>query len=133
LIFIPFEETVNSGAGQEDIIEKIDIGGISLIRAAAKNFKDVVIVASKNDYTELEEILKGTGMVQLLLISAAVSPKRHLTYHQTTIPTFSNTLTKANRCLFLNKASKPARFYVTAKTRIKKVLFMVTLMPCLTN
>jgi phosphoribosylaminoimidazolecarboxamide formyltransferase/IMP cyclohydrolase len=54
----PFEETVNSGAGQEDIIEKIDIGGISLIRAAAKNFKDVVIVASKNDYTELEEILK---------------------------------------------------------------------------
>jgi phosphoribosylaminoimidazolecarboxamide formyltransferase/IMP cyclohydrolase len=57
----PFEETVNSGAGQEDIIEKIDIGGISLIRAAAKNFKDVVIVASKNDYTELEEILKLQG------------------------------------------------------------------------
>src|SRR3954471_18278896 len=57
----PFEETVNSGAGQEDIIEKIDIGGISLIRAAAKNFKDVVIVASRNDYTELEEILKSQG------------------------------------------------------------------------
>jgi phosphoribosylaminoimidazolecarboxamide formyltransferase/IMP cyclohydrolase len=54
----PFEETVNSGAGQEDIIEKIDIGGISLIRAAAKNFKDVVILASKDDYSELEEILK---------------------------------------------------------------------------
>ncbi|MBB5397517.1 bifunctional phosphoribosylaminoimidazolecarboxamide formyltransferase/IMP cyclohydrolase [Mucilaginibacter sp. AK015] len=54
----PFEETVNSGASQEDVIEKIDIGGISLIRAAAKNYKDVVIVASKNDYTELEEILK---------------------------------------------------------------------------
>jgi phosphoribosylaminoimidazolecarboxamide formyltransferase/IMP cyclohydrolase len=54
----PFEETVNSGAGQEDIIEKIDIGGISLIRAAAKNFKDVVIVASKNDYGILEDILK---------------------------------------------------------------------------
>jgi phosphoribosylaminoimidazolecarboxamide formyltransferase/IMP cyclohydrolase len=54
----PFEETVNSGASQEDIIEKIDIGGISLIRAAAKNYKDVVIVASKDDYTELEMILK---------------------------------------------------------------------------
>ncbi|AMR34287.1 bifunctional phosphoribosylaminoimidazolecarboxamide formyltransferase/inosine monophosphate cyclohydrolase [Mucilaginibacter sp. PAMC 26640] len=54
----PFEETVNSGAGQEDIIEKIDIGGISLIRAAAKNFKDVVIVASKDDYGMLEEMLK---------------------------------------------------------------------------
>ena len=43
----PFEETVKSGASEADIIEKIDIGGISLIRAAAKNFKDVVIVASK--------------------------------------------------------------------------------------
>lgn len=54
----PFEETVQSGAGAEDVIEKIDIGGISLIRAAAKNFKDVVIVASKDDYTDLENILK---------------------------------------------------------------------------
>jgi len=54
----PFEETVRSGAGQDDVIEKIDIGGISLIRAAAKNFKDVVIVASKDDYIELGEILK---------------------------------------------------------------------------
>lgn len=54
----PFEETVQSGAGAEDVIEKIDIGGISLIRAAAKNFKDVVIVASKDDYTSLENILK---------------------------------------------------------------------------
>src|ERR1700755_848049 len=54
----PFEETVKSGAGQDDIIEKIDIGGISLIRAAAKNFKDVVIVASKDDYGQLEDILK---------------------------------------------------------------------------
>lgn len=53
----PFEETVASGAEEQDIIEKIDIGGISLIRAAAKNFKDVVILSSKNDYTELEEIL----------------------------------------------------------------------------
>jgi len=54
----PFEETVKSGAGAEDVIEKIDIGGISLIRAAAKNFKDVVILASKDDYTELEGMLK---------------------------------------------------------------------------
>ncbi|TSJ44601.1 bifunctional phosphoribosylaminoimidazolecarboxamide formyltransferase/IMP cyclohydrolase [Mucilaginibacter corticis] len=54
----PFEETVASGAGHDDVIEKIDIGGISLIRAAAKNFKDVVILASKDDYVELAEILK---------------------------------------------------------------------------
>ncbi|MFC5624244.1 bifunctional phosphoribosylaminoimidazolecarboxamide formyltransferase/IMP cyclohydrolase [Algoriphagus winogradskyi] len=50
----PFEETVASGASEADIIEKIDIGGISLIRAAAKNFKDVTIIASKDQYTELE-------------------------------------------------------------------------------
>jgi phosphoribosylaminoimidazolecarboxamide formyltransferase/IMP cyclohydrolase len=54
----PFEETVKSGAGDEDVIEKIDIGGISLIRAAAKNHKDVVIVASKDDYPELNQILE---------------------------------------------------------------------------
>ncbi len=54
----PFEETVRSGAGQDDVIEKIDIGGISLIRAAAKNHKDVVIVASKDDYQLLEELLR---------------------------------------------------------------------------
>ncbi|MDK2771956.1 MAG: bifunctional phosphoribosylaminoimidazolecarboxamide formyltransferase/IMP cyclohydrolase [Flavobacterium sp.] len=48
----PFEKTVASGASEADIIEKIDIGGISLIRAAAKNFKDTVIVASVEQYTE---------------------------------------------------------------------------------
>src|SRR5690606_41563676 len=49
----PFEETVASGATEKEVIEKIDIGGISLIRAAAKNFNDVVIVASKEDYGRL--------------------------------------------------------------------------------
>ena len=53
----PFEETVASGAPEQDIIEKIDIGGISLIRAAAKNFKDVVIISSKNQYQNLVDIL----------------------------------------------------------------------------
>lgn len=54
----PFEETVKSGAAEADIIEKIDIGGISLIRAAAKNFQDVVIVPSRDLYAEFLEILK---------------------------------------------------------------------------
>ncbi len=54
----PFEETLNSGATDPEIIEKIDIGGISLIRAAAKNFNDVVIISSKNQYPFLSEILK---------------------------------------------------------------------------
>ena len=57
----PFEQTVASGASDEEIIEKIDIGGISLIRAAAKNFNDVFIVPSKSEYALLEEILDKRG------------------------------------------------------------------------
>ncbi|MFY0600351.1 MAG: bifunctional phosphoribosylaminoimidazolecarboxamide formyltransferase/IMP cyclohydrolase [Cyclobacteriaceae bacterium] len=53
----PFEETVASGASEEDIIEKIDIGGIALIRGAAKNFKDVIIVSSRNYYADLLDLL----------------------------------------------------------------------------
>ncbi|MBM1104676.1 bifunctional phosphoribosylaminoimidazolecarboxamide formyltransferase/IMP cyclohydrolase [Aurantibacter crassamenti] len=62
----PFEKTVASGASEEDIIEKIDIGGISLIRAAAKNFKDVLCVSSMEDYSEvLELITSGNGSTSL--------------------------------------------------------------------
>ena len=57
----PFEQTVASGASSEDIIEKIDIGGISLIRAGAKNFKDVVIIPSKTEYPVLLQILNTKG------------------------------------------------------------------------
>lgn len=57
----PFEATVASGASDEDIIEKIDIGGISLIRGAAKNYNDVVIVASKQQYAPLAEMLRTSG------------------------------------------------------------------------
>lgn len=53
----PFEKTVASGASEEDIIEKIDIGGISLIRATAKNFKDTVIVASVDEYNLLLDLI----------------------------------------------------------------------------
>ncbi|TDB66072.1 bifunctional phosphoribosylaminoimidazolecarboxamide formyltransferase/IMP cyclohydrolase [Arundinibacter roseus] len=53
----PFEETVASGADAEDIIEKIDIGGISLIRAAAKNFKDTLIVSSRTQYAQTLTLL----------------------------------------------------------------------------
>lgn len=57
----PFVDTVASGASDADIIEKIDIGGISLIRAAAKNHKDVIIVASKAQYAPLANLLKNNG------------------------------------------------------------------------
>jgi phosphoribosylaminoimidazolecarboxamide formyltransferase/IMP cyclohydrolase len=62
----PFEKTVASGASESDIIEKIDIGGISLIRAAAKNFKDTVIVPSVDEYELfLEMITQGNGATTL--------------------------------------------------------------------
>ena len=57
----PFEQTVASGASEPDIIEKIDIGGISLIRAGAKNFNDVVIIPSKDQYKPLLDILNAQG------------------------------------------------------------------------
>lgn len=67
----PFEDTVASGASLEDIIEKIDIGGISLIRAAAKNYNDVVIVASKKQYPMLAGMLEAHG--------ASSTPEERLT------------------------------------------------------
>ncbi len=54
----PFEETLASGAKEQEIIEKIDIGGISLIRAAAKNFKDILIIASRDHYGEALKLIK---------------------------------------------------------------------------
>lgn len=53
----PFEETVSAGGAEKEIIEKIDIGGISLIRAAAKNFNDVAVVASKDEYALFNALL----------------------------------------------------------------------------
>jgi len=70
----PFEETVTSGASHQDIIEKIDIGGISLIRAAAKNYEDVMIVSSMDQYAEVEQILSenngSTNLEQRKLFAA---------------------------------------------------------------
>ncbi len=57
----PFEDTVASGAKDQEIIEKIDIGGISLIRAAAKNFNDVLIVSNMGQYSSLLALLKEKG------------------------------------------------------------------------
>jgi phosphoribosylaminoimidazolecarboxamide formyltransferase / IMP cyclohydrolase len=61
----PFEETLASGAGEQEIIEKIDIGGISLIRAAAKNYKDVVIIPSQAQYSDLLDILNNEGITSI--------------------------------------------------------------------
>jgi phosphoribosylaminoimidazolecarboxamide formyltransferase/IMP cyclohydrolase len=61
----PFEETLLNGGSEEEIIEKIDIGGVSLIRAAAKNFNDVVVIPSKNQYEELKNILERSNETTL--------------------------------------------------------------------
>lgn len=62
----PFEDTLASGANREAIVEKIDIGGIALIRAAAKNHQDVVVVPSQNQYSELLEVLRDRDGVTTL-------------------------------------------------------------------
>ena len=62
----PFEATVMSGASEVDVVEKIDIGGISLIRAAAKNHKDVVIIPSVHDYHSLISIIAKGGQTDLV-------------------------------------------------------------------
>jgi phosphoribosylaminoimidazolecarboxamide formyltransferase/IMP cyclohydrolase len=73
----PFESTVASGAPEDEVVEKIDIGGISLIRATAKNFNDVAICASRGQYTDLLETLQrngcGTTLSRRRFTSASVS------------------------------------------------------------
>ena len=61
----PFEKTVESGASEEDIVEKIDIGGISLIRASAKNFKDVLVISEMSQYSDLIKILNNGNNTSL--------------------------------------------------------------------
>ena len=63
----PFEKTVASGSSEEEVIEKIDIGGISLIRAAAKNFKDVTVLSKKEHYQELVDIISKRVEVSISL------------------------------------------------------------------
>ena len=89
----PFEETVKSGASESAIIEKIDIGGISLIRAAAKNYKDVLCVSSVNDYAELLTLLTTkSGSTSLTDRKKFASNAFHISSHyDTQIFSFFNT------------------------------------------
>jgi len=81
----PFEETLKAGGSEEEIIEKIDIGGISLIRAAAKNFNDVVILASKDDYPTLQQQLEGqNGETSLAQRKAYAKKAFHTSSHYDT-------------------------------------------------
>jgi len=81
----PFEETVKAGGADAEIIEKIDIGGISLIRAAAKNFNDVVIIASKDDYsTLLAELQNQDGATTLAQRKSYAKKAFHTSSHYDT-------------------------------------------------
>jgi phosphoribosylaminoimidazolecarboxamide formyltransferase/IMP cyclohydrolase len=75
----PFEATVAAGASEEEVIEKIDIGGISLIRAAAKNYKDVLVIPSRDSYEVLEDILKGNGETDISLRKLMAAFAFHIT------------------------------------------------------
>lgn len=92
----PFEQTVASGAEEQAVIEKIDIGGISLIRAAAKNFKDVVIVPSVDQYAEFYEIITANNALRRSN-SAVVSQPMRSTSARTTIRPSSTISTAKNR------------------------------------
>ena len=109
----PFEKTVASGASEQDIIEKIDIGGISLIRAAAKNFADVLCVSDKNDYQEVLD----------LLISSKGAPNREdrkrfatkafqiSSHYDSAIFNYFNNDTQASSALKLSlQEAKPLRY-----------------------
>ena len=81
----PFEKTVTSGASEKDIIEKIDIGGISLIRAAAKNFQDTAIVASVNEYGLLLDLISNQNGATTLANRKLLATKAfHVSSHYDT-------------------------------------------------
>jgi phosphoribosylaminoimidazolecarboxamide formyltransferase/IMP cyclohydrolase len=119
----PFEETLASGAKEEDIIEKIDIGGISLIRAAAKNFADVAIVASQAQYGLLADILeKNEGATTLedrkLLAAHAFNISSHYDsaifnyFNQSfTIPSFKQSLLNGETLRYGENPHQKGYFY----------------------
>jgi phosphoribosylaminoimidazolecarboxamide formyltransferase / IMP cyclohydrolase len=95
----PFEETVASGASEADIIEKIDIGGISLIRAGAKNFADTLIVSSRNQYADVLNILTAKN--------GATDLEDRKRYAQEAFATTSHYDTAINQ-YFLGQTAQPA-------------------------
>ena len=101
----PFEKTVASGAREQDIIEKIDIGGISLIRAAAKNFADVFCVSDKEDYQEVLDLLIATNGAPSLEDRKRFATKAFQisSHYDSAIFTYFNEDTKASAALKLSQ------------------------------
>ena len=101
----PFEKTVASGVREQDIIEKIDIGGISLIRAAAKNFADVFCVSDKEDYQEVLDLLIATNGAPSLEDRKRFATKAFeiSSHYDSAIFTYFNEDTKASAALKLSQ------------------------------
>ena len=127
----PFEATVASGAEEPAIIEKIDIGGISLIRAAAKNYNDVVIVASQAQYQPLRDILMEHGAL-LRSKNAVGLLRKPLPYLLITIR-LSSTISMVKKGLLSVNPPITRRLCAMVKTRIRKVISMEISMPCSTR
>lgn len=107
----PFEETVASGASKAEIIEKIDIGGISLIRAGAKNHKEVVILSSKNQYARLIgqlEANKGTSLEER--ITYATEAFAVSSYYDSQIFNYFNTEEKLPALRLVSNDATPLRY-----------------------
>ena len=109
----PFEHTVASGASEQDIIEKIDIGGISLIRAAAKNFADVLCVSDKNDYQEVLDLLVTTNGAPSLEDRKRFATKAFQisSHYDAAIFNYFNDATQASNALKISQQEvKPLRY-----------------------
>lgn len=119
----PFEETVKADSSEQEIIEKIDIGGISLIRAAAKNFNDVVIISSKEQYKTLENILTETpATTSLAQRKAFARDAFHVSSHYDTaifsyfnqedaLPVFKQSLSSAKTLRYGENPHQKGVFY----------------------
>ena len=118
----PFEQTVSSGASHDEIIEKIDIGGISLIRAGAKNYNDVLIVSSMSQYQELFDIIKSNCSTTIeerqRFASYAFNISSHYDAHifryfnkENTIPAFKQSINTSKTLRYGENPHQTGSFY----------------------
>ncbi len=129
----PFEETLKNGGTPEEIIEKIDIGGISLIRAAAKNFNDVVISASKQDYSLLlEQITEQNGSTTLEQRKKYAQKAFHISSHydstifqyfnnEEPLPVFKQSIEKAQSLRYGENPHQKGTFYGDLEEMFEKL------------
>src|SRR5690606_33532421 len=124
----PFEKTVASGASEQDIIEKIDIVGISLIRAAAKNYADVICVSSVDDYAEfLTVISENNGSISEENRKRFAAKAFNVSSHYDTA--IFNYFNKNNDEVVLKISENNGQHYDMVKIHIKKGISLEILMP----